>query len=351
MKAVFRVDSAPEIGGGHLMRCLSLAEVLRGQNFDIEFICRDRPGNLSHLLHQKNFPVSLIKEPKTNFSHKKNIQVCISQAIDAAETALLLSEQTPDWLIVDHYGLDIEWESLLSQSCKRMMVIDDLANRYHRCNLLLDQNYPTKEKNYNNLVPSTCAQLLGPKYALLRNDFQLLRDKKKSLDGNIKNILVFFTAGDDQGETLKALEGVVIYGESIAVNVVIGLKNPDHEDIRAMCITHKWSLHCEIDNMADLIAQADLVIGGGGSSNWERCALGVPALVTILAPNQDLVARALHDAGVIVNLGHNKDIRASDYAAALRNLTAHQLISIGEKAFSMVDGKGAERVAETLTMV
>jgi UDP-2,4-diacetamido-2,4,6-trideoxy-beta-L-altropyranose hydrolase len=160
--------------------------------------------------------------------------------------------------------------------------------------------------------------------------------------------LVFFTSGDDQGETLKAMQGIELFRKTVSVDVVTGSANPDNVGIRKKCAELDWGYHCQIDYMPALIAGADLVIGAGGSSNWERCALGVPALVTILADNQAPIAYALEGAGVIRNLGWNFELQAADYTAALNALSDHDLARMSEKALALVDAQGAERIAKVL---
>ena len=352
MKVIFRVDSATHMGGGHLMRCLSLAEALRDHSVHIRFICRELSGNLISLLQSKGFSVSVLPPPLVNQikpTDDYGAWLGVSQAEDASQTLEALGDERPEWLVVDHYGLGVVWEEALRSYCDRIMVIEDLANRHHDCDVLVDQNYSLLSKlRYNSLVPKTCQVLLGPSYALLRKEFQLLRQHQISISSTLKQLLVFFTTGDDQGETLKAMNGIAIFGKSVQVDVVIGNANSDALSIQALCTEKNWTYHCQVDYMPSLIAKADLVIGAGGSSNWERCALGVPALVSVLAENQSLIAQALDSAGVVYNLGKSCCLQASDYTNALNELNHARLSSMSEKAHALVDAKGHERVAAIL---
>ena len=352
MKVVFRVDSAAHIGSGHLMRCLTLAEALRDQDVQVSFVCRELSGNLISLLRKKEMAVLVLSAPTINSVKSINDYTAwlgVSQAEDAAQTILALDGEKPDWLVIDHYGLDVLWEKMLRSYCGRIMAIDDLANRQHDCDVLLDQNYSVEsEQRYKALVPKSCHVLLGPTYALLRKDFQILRQQQVGRCNALKQLLVFFTAGDDQGETLKAMQGIALFGKAEQVNVVIGNANPDMLAIKAICMTKNWGYHCQVDYMPTLIAKADLVIGGSGSSNWERCALGVPALVVILAENQANIARALDSAGVVINLGWNTTMQAIDYATALNAMTAELLVALSEQALKLVDALGAKRVVDIL---
>lgn len=352
MNVVFRVDASDQMGIGHLMRCLTLAEALRARGVQTHFICREHAGNLIAMLQQKAMPISVLPAPAAiNTAYNENYAAWlgVTQAEDAGQTIKALNGEKPDWLVVDHYGLNIEWEKFLRPHIGRLLVIDDLSNRSHDCDVLLDQNYSVGgDKRYGSLISSQCKVLLGPRYALLNNEFRELREQLESRSHELKNILVFFTAGNDQGETLKALLGIELFGKVEYVNVVVGRSNPGNSEIHQKCAEHRWGYHCQVDYMPKLIAQADLVIGAGGSSNWERCALGVPALIAILAENQAPIAQALGQAGIIVNLGWGRDLQTQDYANALVAMTPQRLATMSARALALVDARGTERMADIL---
>ena len=337
MKVVFRVDASVQMGSGHLMRCLTLAEALQERGVDTRFICRDHVGNLNTWLQKKGFAVTVLPQASV-----------VNADMDAQQTMMSLKADRPDWMIVDHYGLDIEWERRLKPLFRRLLVIDDHTGRSHDCDLLLDQNYSGSEAGlYDGLVPVTCKLLLGTDYALLRKEFSELR-KHINYRQYLKNILVFFTGGDDQGETLKAMKGIEMFGLAMQVNVVVGYSNPHNELVKQKCAELRWGYHCQVDYMPHLISKADLVIGAGGSSNWERCSLGVPALVAILAENQTAIAQELDNAGAVSNLGWFHALQPTDYAAALSSLDAQRISDMSCKAMGIVDASGAKRVAEIL---
>lgn len=350
MKVFFRADASARVGAGHLMRCLALAETLRGRGAQIRFICRVHAGNVIALLQQKAMPVTVLPAPMPEEGYAAWLGM--TQAEDAEQTIKAFGGEKPDWLVVDHYGIGVEWETRLRPHIGQLMVIDDLANRNHDCDLLLDQNYSVDgDRRYGNLVSPQCKVLLGPRYALLKKEFKELRERLGTRLHELKKILVFFTAGDDQGETLKAMRGVELFGKAEHVDVVVGQLNPNNAEIIKKCAELHWGYHCQIDYMPALIAHADLVIGAGGSSNWERCALGVPALIAILAENQVLIAQALDSAGVVRNLGWCNNLQAEDYANALSAMNRQHLASMSEKALELVDALGAERVADVLLSV
>jgi UDP-2,4-diacetamido-2,4,6-trideoxy-beta-L-altropyranose hydrolase len=352
MKSMFRVDSSVQMGSGHLMRCLTLAETLQERGVDTRFVCRQHVGNLTNLLIKKGMPVAMLPSPGRKATSNGDDYVDwlgVTPTEDAEQTIAAFSGAKPDWLVVDHYGLGIDWEKRLRPHVAKILVIDDLASRHHDCDVLLDQNYsPEPELRYARLVTPGCRLLLGPQYALLRKEFKAIRDRLGPRAHKLMRILVFITAGDDQGETLKAMQGIELFDKAAGVDVVVGEENPSNTKIRQKCEELRWEYHCQVDYMPRLIAQADLVIGAGGSSNWERCALGVPALVVILAENQAPIARALGDAGVIYNLGWCRDVQALDYANALDAMSQERLAAMTERSLALVDARGAARVADAL---
>lgn len=351
MRVYFRVDSASFMGSGHLVRCMTLAEALRERGVGVHFICREHTGNMMTLLNQKGFPVTAMPAPKKTVSHGEghSAWLTVTQEEDAAQTIEAFREEKPDWLVVDHYGIDIAWENQVRPHIGKLMVIDDLANRNHNCDLLLDQNYSVHgEQRYNGLVPPHCNVLMGPKYALLRKEFAEKRERLGLRSYELRNILIFFTAGDDQGETLKAMKAIELFGKAERVDVVVGASTPDRTRVSQKCDELGWGYHCQVDYMATLIAQADLVVGAGGSSNWERCALGVPALIAILADNQAPIAIALDTAGVVINLGWSCELQVQDYVKALGTLNHARLAALSKNALDLVDAKGTVRIVEDL---
>ena len=337
MKVVFRVDASVQMGSGHLMRCLTLAQELQQRGVQARFICGDHLGNLNDWLQSKGIAITVLSKASG-----------IDVATDAEQTISALSMDRPDWMVVDHYGLDIEWEQRLRPFVGRILVIDDYTGRRHDCDTLLDQNYAGEDgQRYCGLVPDDCRMLIGPSFAVLRKEFSELRQKVRRRE-RLENVLVFFTGGDDQGETLKAMRAVEIFGQVKRVDVVVGRLNPHNDAINSKCDELDWGFHCQVDYMPTIISKADLVIGAGGSSNWERCALGVPALVAILADNQATIAQDLDSAGVVINLGWAHSLTPDDYAQALKSFDLRRLSDMSDKALKIIDAVGASRVADAL---
>jgi UDP-2,4-diacetamido-2,4,6-trideoxy-beta-L-altropyranose hydrolase len=345
MQIAIRADASVDIGTGHVMRCLALADALRSQGAEIVFICREQEGDLCGLIASREYDV--LRLPRLPIGEAWDWQ------LDAEQTVHALVEKWPraDWLIVDHYRLDARWEKALRRNTARIMAIDDLADRPHDCELLVDQNLSRDMNNrYTGLVPESARPLLGPKHALLRTEFTAARAAAKRRDGALRRILVFYGGSDAGNETAKALEGLRLFSRpDIAIDVVIGATNPHRDQIARLCSTlPNARLHRQVNNMAELMAAADLALGGGGITTWERCCLGLPTLVTILAENQSELTHATADYGAIVNLGAAEQLEATDYRQALETLTSSQLSQMAQLGAELVDGNGCGRVAQAM---
>jgi UDP-2,4-diacetamido-2,4,6-trideoxy-beta-L-altropyranose hydrolase len=272
------------------MRCLTLADELKKQGAQIRFISRNLPAHLRIMLTEKGMeylPLSIddASEAQDELAHASWLGT--SQSQDAQATVQALSNNLWDWIVVDHYALDERWEKAVRASCKKLMAIDDLADRQHDCDVLLDQNYyADMQMRYIGKVPEHCQLLLGPRYALLREEFRTLRDKVKVRDGDVKKILVFFGGVDYGNYTSLAIQALAELNIEVKVDVVIGAQHPNQEDVKIACNNHGFSYHVQTDRMAELMVNADLAIGAGGTASWERCCLGLPSIVICIAVNQ-----------------------------------------------------------------
>jgi UDP-2,4-diacetamido-2,4,6-trideoxy-beta-L-altropyranose hydrolase len=347
----FRTDATNLIGTGHFMRCLTLATVIKAHGAHVRFVSRNLPEHLLGMLVEKGIElVSLVEDvtPSTDGDLAHSHWLGGSQEQDAQATMQALSDQQWDWIVIDHYALDERWERKLRASTKQIMVIDDIADRQHDCDVLLDQNfYADMQARYVNKVPGHCQLLLGPRYALLRDEFRVLRAHVKPHTGVVKNILVFFGGVDARnytGVTLQALAGIT--HEDLHVDVVIGAQHPCREQIQEACVTHGYVCHVQTAKMAELMAKADLAIGAGGSASWERCCLGLPSLLVALAENQVDIAKALDSISACVYIGLAETVNflaIKDKVIKLLN-SQDQLAMISKQAFSLIDGQGVNRV-------
>jgi UDP-2,4-diacetamido-2,4,6-trideoxy-beta-L-altropyranose hydrolase len=246
--------------------------------------------------------------------------------IDAEQTQIGIGARLVDWLIVDHYAIDARWERTLRPLCRKLMVIDDLADRVHDCDLLLDQNYyRNQNQRYVGLLTEQCRTLLGPGYVLLRPQFAETKKMYKERDGIVRRILVFFGGSDPTNLTGTVLSALQQLNKlEISVDVVVGLTNPNQKEIRALCDNlPNVNLYCNVSNMAALILKADLGIGAGGSAMWERCFLGLPTITVVSAENQLHTTEDVADIGAIEYLGRSGLLAPNDYAVAIAKAIAN----------------------------
>jgi len=349
MRIAIRVDASGQIGIGHFMRCLSLADALKQKGVGIRFVSRNMPEHLRDMLVAKGYELMLLNSiPSDGVAGTLPHSSWLSsnQAQDATDTIQVLSDQTWDWMIVDHYALDTTWESAMRPEVGKIMVIDDLADRPHDCDLLLDQNlYDELERRYDGLVPDRCVRMLGPRYALLRPEFAAARKTLRHRDGRVRRILVFFGGSDLTNETAKTLEAIRLLNRSdIAVDVVVGASNPNGDLIRKICQSMPNTyFHLQVENMAKLMSAADLAIGAGGTTTWERCCLGLPTLALVLADNQREVAEAMSAEGAMRNVGWHADVTSAGLAEALRVALASPdgLNAMSERSLAIMGGPDA----------
>jgi UDP-2,4-diacetamido-2,4,6-trideoxy-beta-L-altropyranose hydrolase len=337
MKAIFRVDSSTQIGSGHLMRCLTLAKRLQAK-YDIYFVSRDLNGNFNDLICQSGFNLILLTKTTKEWNltgYEKWLTV--PQGVDVVETISAAKMVLPvELFIIDSYAIDEQWESRIREFTDKIFVIDDLANRIHDCDVLLDQNfYLGMEKRYNGLVPKQCQLLLGPQYVLLRDEFYDMQDKIRVRNGSVRNILVYFGGSDLSNETLKVLHALENNrSHDFDVNVIVGSSNPNKNIIKNHCLEHKsFHYYCQVGNMAQFMNEADLAIGAGGSTTWERCYMGLPTIVIAIAENQRKLAEDCAQQGCILYAGFYKDISDYDFEEIIFNKS--MLKKMAQKCFSL----------------
>ena len=338
------------------MRCLSLADALKARGAKVQFVCRYLPEHISVSMIAKEYQVVRLSpanwpEPSSDsLTHAQWLGT--SQAEDAAATTRAISDKECDWLVVDHYALDANWERAMRRSVKRILALDDIADRQHDCDILLDQNlYPNMGARYSEKVRSGCRMLLGPHYALLRHEFHQLRQRTRPRAWPVSRVLLFFGGVDATSYTsvaIEALDEATVRGMN--VDVVIGAEHPNRKQIQAACSERRFECHVQSHRMAELMAAADLALGAGGSATWERCCLGLPTLIVTLAENQTAIARSLDLAGAGVYIGSYKTADVGVIRRSLLELFEHpnRLKALSEKAYSLVDGLGAFRVCEEL---
>ena len=336
---VFRADSSSKIGWGHILRCSALAQRFKEKNYKVSFIVRPHLNNISHILNKNGFNIFYLKDKK----------YCWKE--DAIQTKNIIKNIGQiDWLIMDNYGLDAKWENVVRPFVKKLMVIDDMTLRTHECDLLLDQNYyKNTNKLYSKFIPKESKILLGPKFALIRNNFYEKRKKLKLRSGEINRILISFGGSDNIHEILKVMNAITELDKKIEVDLLLPNLNQNYTEIQKLLSKFtNITIHYQNLDIVKLMINADLSIGAGGSSNWERCCLGLPSVVSIFAKNQLQLTTELAEKGCIVNLGMSKKLSSKNYVNTIKNLDKFSLNKMSKNGLKLVDGKGTIRVVKEM---
>ena len=310
--AVFRFEASLHIGAGHAIRCSVLINSLISLGWNCVIATSEKTYEFVKFLNQlKRIDIdSLHAHP---FQH--------------------------DLLVVDNYDLDYKYENYFRAYAKKILVIDDLANRKHDCDILLDQTYNRDPTDYKNLVPEHCKILTGNRYMLLRSEFIKLRPRallKRSVTNKIEKILISMGGSELVGDyTLQALELINKIKFKGIVDVVLGFADNNlykvKQYISSMKNSSKINIFYDVDNMAELIYEADLAIGASGSSVWERCCLGLPSVLFMIASNQKNIYEALID---------------HEICYSYQDFTENDLYNIrfDNDFYNLIDGFGVNRV-------
>ena len=346
------------MGTGHAMRCLTLADELKRLGTKCTFITRAHPGNMADAMKERGYETVLLPKATEAYQSRQDdvahaSWLGVSWEQDAEETGATIGASRPEWLIVDHYGIDARWHKKLRAQVGKIMVIDDLADRPHDCDLLLDQNLGREVSDYANLVPDHCMILLGPKYALLRPEFATLREYslQRRKDAKIHRVQISMGGVDQHNATGKALAALNECQLPIdcRITVVMGQNAPWLDDVKRQAKTLPWRTEVlvNINDMAQRMADSDLAIGAAGATSWERCCMGLPTLMVVLAENQQKIADALDSVGASHKIGD--PIAACFYKDISRALTEFIKKPAGLKAMSLnaasvADGSGLQLV-------
>ena len=343
------------MGTGHVVRCLTLANALRDNKNIVEFVCRDHPGNMVSTIKKQGFETWLLPASKSEKFVESTYTGWLGDTPenDAHQTIDVIGGEFPDWLIIDHYEIDEDWEVLLRPNCKKIMVIDDLANRKHDCDLLLDQNfYLDEEEPYRGLVLEDCKLLIGSQYVLLKPQYVLYRNKKKIQNKKVKRIFIFFGGSDRSNMTSFAIEALSVPEFSyLELDVVVGINNENKQEIIELAEKRPNTVLYSkpLDHLAELMFNTDLSIGGGGTTTWERMCVGLPSLVIALSENQLPVAKKLAQLNYIKLIGYAKEISANDISLALRQeILSKEYIKRVNLGRNLCDGSGVQKMVKIL---
>ena len=361
MHVAFRADASLQIGTGHVLRCLTLADALRERGASCTFVCRPHQGHLLALIEQRGHQALALPELQEGAQPNHNGTahghwLGTDWTTDAQHTQQALRTRTGgqpvDWLVADHYALDARWEEALRPQAHRIMAIDDLADRPHACDLLLDQNLGRSEADYDGLLKGETTTLIGPHYALLRPEFAALRAQslaRRQANPQLRRLLITMGGVDKDnatGQVLAALQSCNLPAD-LRVTVVMGPHAPWLAQVQAQAAQMPW--HTEVlvgvNNMAQLMAQSDLAIGAAGSTSWERCCLGLPTIQVVLAQNQEAIALALGRFGAALMLP-SKAIEQTLRDLISTITSAEKLYTVSLAASGVTEGNGASLVCD-----
>jgi UDP-2,4-diacetamido-2,4,6-trideoxy-beta-L-altropyranose hydrolase len=365
MRIAFRADASSQIGTGHVMRCLTLADALRAQGAGCYFISREHTGHLLEVISQRGFCVTALPAglppPSNTFVSSDRAEESVHTSwlgcdwqADAQQTRTILATLQPDWLVVDHYALDQRWEIALQPHYQKLLVIDDLADRPHRCDLLLDQNLGRQPQDYAGLVPAQCQVLTGPQYALLRPEFPALRpySLQRRERPTLKHLFISMGGVDlpnATGQVLQALKACAL-PQDCRISVVMGQQAPWLQQVRKQAQDMPWptDVMVNITDMAQRMADSDLAIGAAGSTSWERCCLGLPTLMVVLADNQWPGARALQAVQAANLIGGVGEI-STQLPLIVQALTQDlRLIQLSAAASAVTNGQGVDKTLRAM---
>ncbi len=353
---VFRVDASINIGTGHVMRCYVLAKALEKEGVKSVFICRQLQGNLINFLEQNFTVFSLPKSqlPELTLHEKLPAHYPWLEADwreDVQQTLKVMESVSPQLLVMDSYALDFRWQQLIKTTNLKIMVIDDLADRQHLADILLDQNAGRAVQDYRLLVPGGCQIFCGPDYALLKSEFAALRPfslARRDAAKQIKNVLVTMGGVDRDNATLAVLNYLQNLPEFLALSITIVIgQSYLHKEIllqKVLPLADNVKVLQNINYMEKLMAEADVAIGAAGSTAWERCCLGLPTLMTVLAENQNIIARELQKIGATETFDFNQE---KSFVTAW-NKIKDNFLSCSKNASQVCKGDGIFKIISSM---
>ncbi len=333
------------------MRCLTLASALARQSANVAFVCRELPDKLHRLVEQSGFAVHLMRpfdapEPADH------------ELTDARRSQAVLAREkiTVDWLVVDHYGLGAAWETRMRPLTKQLLVIDDLANRQHRCDMLVDDNLVRQfQKRYDTLVSKSCIKLLGPNFLLVRSDFENNATAAQTRGKDIKDILITMGGSDSLNMTSWILGSLLSCDlpKPLEITVVAGPSFAHFEEVERMAQSsreHCVSVVQNVTDMAKLMRRTDLAISAGGQTCYELILSAVPTLVLAANTSQHEIMQELHRLGAIAYLGLFSPVLDQSFCLAFTELLhdsakRRRMIETGSQ---LIDSRGPERVSEQM---
>ena len=336
MNLLIRADANAQIGTGHVMRCLALAQAWQDADGLAIFVMAMEASALKARLRSEGME---IVHPSAQ----------PGSADDAIQTANLAQQRGAPWIVIDGYHFGAGYQRMIKDAGLRLLAIDDNGHAEHYyADLVLNQNLHAHQGLYINREPST-QLLLSSRYVLLRREFLKWRGWKREIPKVAHKVLVTLGGSDPDNVTLKVIQSLQqVKVDDLEVVVVVGASNPHYEELQSAVRDSHLAIHLEsnVTNMPELMAWADVAVSAGGSTSWELAFMGLPNLVLILADNQRPIAERLDTMGGAVNLGWHASLPSAKIARAVTQLlvTAKQREEMARRGRELVDGKGATRV-------
>ncbi|NSX08980.1 UDP-2,4-diacetamido-2,4,6-trideoxy-beta-L-altropyranose hydrolase [Pseudomonas lini] len=348
MRVMIRVDASSLIGIGHIARCLTLAKVLRKQGAHVAFACRLLPGHRLDRLRADGFETFALPERYPGEDPQQAIESMLPWEADIAALGQALeSHPAFDWIIADHYGLDHHWQTAARRWAPRIAAVDDLATRQYSVDLLLNQNLSGTPEAYASLLTPDCQTLLGPRFAMLRDEFCCPAIEVKP---RARRVLVNFGGFDAAMQTHHAMLALADFHD-LEIDFVAGADNPAWEQMQSLAeYRPNWRLHSFVCDFYRLMSEVDLFIGAGGGTSWERAAMGLPTICIAVSNNQQANGEVMAASGAHVFMGNREQVSVEQLRQAIGFIVGNQGIrqSLAERSRQLVDGRGAQRVAAAL---
>lgn len=348
MKVYFRVDASVHIGSGHVMRCLSLAEVFKANGHEVVFVMRPQPGDLCDYTNMRGFKVKRLVQPTAWLTPQStaDYQAWLQVSVLADAEDFLSVAGNADLVIIDHYGINVKWETFVKSLIRcKLVAIDDLV-RVHNCDMIIDQTVGRDKREYVATSPGSLV-LTGTKYALLKEQFSLLHSVAvaKEIDNQDQRLLLTMGGVDNPNATLKVLNALSHRDSRIQTTVLLGHKAPHFDSVSSFCESNSdWVTHIPFcEDIAALMLEHTFAIGAPGSTSWERACIGLPSIIVPLADNQLQICQNLVNEKAAISLSFD------DIPAKL-NTKLNELLqnykSMRQNSLNLCDGKGCNRVVE-----
>lgn len=353
--ACFRVDSSIKMGLGHVMRCLTLAELLREVGWQCDFFIKAHCGHAREIIERRGFRCYLMPlQSGGDCNTRSDYEDWLGGDWQSDAQAMQgLMEKSPcDLLVYDHYAIDWRWATCMRPLAKKVLAIDDLASRRHDCDYLLDQTAGRKYESYRALINEGARCLLGSEYALLRPEFTALRcEAKRRRDATVgvRRILVAMGGADAANTTCLVVDALrqLSNAANLTVSLVVGKNYPHMQYLRQAIDDHPCSIEIlsAVENMAEQMLTHDLAIGAGGTSAWERCCMGLPCVTVACADNQQQVIAELARRGAIAYAGDASNLASSKLAGMIALLVndIQKWRVMADSAYDICDGYGSVR--------